>query len=104
MAGAFEAPEALTLGDTAETPVTWLTDATQPGSQYANFDATTTASDAQATLSSNGYSVTGTTSSGGPVMSNGTNYYSFYTRASTEAEGMMFKGGGNVIKYNLVGP
>ena len=107
MMGAFEAPEALTLGDINSQPaVTWLTDVTEPGSQFPNFNATTNASDAQATLSSNGYTVSGTSSTGGPVMTNGTNTYTFYGRTSLDgASGMQsFNGSGTIIKYTLVGP
>jgi hypothetical protein len=99
---AVESTFDITFDATAD-PATWITDATEPGSQYANFNITTTSSDAQATLAQNGYSVTGTTSSGGPLMSNGINNYAFYIRNSTQTTGMMFNNGVNIIKYTFIG-
>jgi RHS repeat-associated protein len=92
----------ITFDATAD-PATWITDATEPGSQYPNFNITTTSGDAQATLAENGYSITGTTSSGGPLMSNGINNYAFYIRNSTQTAGMMFNNGVNIIKYTFIG-
>jgi hypothetical protein len=72
------------------------------GTNPLNLGANISSAEAEANLLSSGYSVTGATSSGGNVLSNGTNAYSFYTRTSTNSYGMAFNG--NAVKYNLSGP
>ena len=72
------------------------------GSNPMNFSAQITSAEAEASLLSNGFSVVGTTSTGGNYLSNGTSFYSFYSRTSNGAYGLIYNG--NVVKYNLTGP
>jgi hypothetical protein len=73
------------------------------GANPMNFSASINSAEAEANLLSNGYRVEGVTSTGGNYLSNGTNYYSFYGRTSTQGTpGMVFNG--NAVKYNLPGP
>jgi RHS repeat-associated protein len=58
------------------------------GTNPLNLGANISAAEAEANLLSNGYSVTGATTTGGNVLFNGSNYYSFYTRTSTNSYGI----------------
>jgi RHS repeat-associated protein len=72
------------------------------GANPLNLGADISSAEAEANLLSNGYTITGATSSGGNILFNGTKYYTFYTRTSTQSYGMVING--NALKYNLTGP
>jgi len=76
-------------------PYTSFIETTDEGAaeNITNFDVNMSASEAGANLQTNGYWVYDTTPSGSNVPRNGANYYSFYTRNSTEAVGMQYNPG-----------
>ena len=74
------------------------------GAAELNFNIGITSSEAEANLLSSGYSVVNTSSTGGNVLSNGTNFYGFWIRGSNGASGMGANAAGNYIKYNTTGP
>ncbi len=99
-AGGFQAMSDAALAEAIAggTPFTAVTVGYNP----MNFSAQISSAEAEANLLSNGFSVVGTTSTGGNYLSNGTSFYSFYSRTSNGAYGMIYNG--NVVKYNLTGP
>ncbi|GLU34752.1 hypothetical protein [Trinickia caryophylli] len=85
---------------------TYDTSITSAGSLYPNVRTDVTASQFQANLIANGYSVTnqGTSTNGGfTVLSNGTSTYTIYTRSSTGAAGVQYFGPGGPVKFSLGG-
>ena len=88
------------------TSSTYDTSITSPGSKYPNGRTDVTASQFQANLIANGYSVQnqGTSTNGAfTVLSNGTSTYTIYTRTSTGAAGVQYIGPNGAVKFSLGG-
>jgi hypothetical protein len=95
-----------TTGNAPATSSTYDTSITSPGSKYPNVRTDVTASQFQANLIANGYSVQnqGTSTNGAfTVLSDGTSTYTIYTRMSTGAAGVQYVGPNGSVKFSLGG-
>ncbi|WP_162878045.1 DUF637 domain-containing protein, partial [Trinickia diaoshuihuensis] len=95
-----------TTGNAPATSSTYDTSITSPGSKYPNVRTDVTASQFQANLIANGYSVQnqGTSTNGAfTVLSDGTSTYTIYTRTSTGAAGVQYVGPNGSVKFSLGG-
>ncbi len=85
---------------------TWDTSKTSQGSKYVNVNTNLTATEFQANLVANGYSVTsqGTGKNGDyTVLTKGSSTYTLYTRSSTGQAGGQFFGPNGSVKFSLTG-
>ncbi|MCT7313270.1 hemagglutinin [Ralstonia sp. CHL-2022] len=85
---------------------TWGTGSTSQGSKYVNVTTNLTATEFQANLVANGYSVTsqGTGKNGDyTVLQKGSSTYTLYTRSSTGQAGAQFFGPSGSVKFSLSG-